>query len=159
MVRSTLARGSGAGEIVSEERRWSWVVVLLIATLMVTSVRGSLASPSVGAPSPNSFPNASALASDLGLLSARSAPAPATSPDASACNYTATFNETGLPLGATWDMTSNGATVSATVTTTGGTSVTFSGVCYATVTPFAVSSPPGYAANPSSGYFLSLIHI
>jgi len=71
------------------------------------------------------------------------------------CNYTATFNETGLPVGTTWDITLNGVTMSSTVTVspTGGlvgTSITFSGLCIGSYS-FSVSSPTGYVVTPSSG--------
>ncbi len=71
------------------------------------------------------------------------------------CNYTVTFNETGLPAGTTWDVVLNGVTMTATLAGTppgphSGTSLTFTGLCLGTYT-FVVSSPSGYSASPSSG--------
>jgi DNA-binding beta-propeller fold protein YncE len=72
-------------------------------------------------------------------------------PFTSPCDYTVTFNETGLPTGSTWDVSLNGTSMSATVTTTGlGTTITFSGLCAGTYN-YTVSVPKGYTANPSSG--------
>ncbi len=66
------------------------------------------------------------------------------------CTYTVTLNETGLPTGTIWSVTLNGVTLPATVSTTGGHSITFSGLCAGSYA-FQVTAPKGYTANPSSG--------
>ncbi len=67
------------------------------------------------------------------------------------CNYTATFNETGLPVGSIWSVTFNGTTLRGVVTSTGaGRTLTFSGVCVGYYS-FKVTVPKGYTATPASG--------
>ena len=79
----------------------------------------------------------------------------------STCNYnfTITFNETGLPVGATWSITLKGVwisptSVSATVKAKGGgRTITFVVPCesYDWNYTFTVSAPARYTATPSSG--------
>ncbi len=71
--------------------------------------------------------------------------------NATPCNYTITFNESGLPAGTTWDVDLNGMEVNATVTTTGtGTTITFDNLCVGSYT-YVVSIPTGYASTNPSG--------
>ncbi len=71
--------------------------------------------------------------------------------NATPCNYTITFNESGLPPGTTWDVDLNGMQVNATVTTTGlGTSITFDNLCVGSYT-YVVSVPTGYTTTNPSG--------
>jgi len=72
------------------------------------------------------------------------------SPENSSCNYTVTFNETGLPKGTTWDVTLTGVNTTSTLTSNNA-SITFTGLDDDTTHTFSVSSPAGYTASPSSG--------
>ncbi len=74
------------------------------------------------------------------------------------CNDTVTFNESGLPVGTTWDVVMNGVSMTTTVTMTStglltGTNITFVGLCNGTNYTYVVSTPPGYTATPASGTF------
>lgn len=64
--------------------------------------------------------------------------------------YPVSFMESGLPAGDQWNVTFNGVKET-NVTTTGGGTITFN-VADGTSYQYIVASPPGYAADPSSGY-------
>jgi hypothetical protein len=66
--------------------------------------------------------------------------------------YTVTFTETGLvSSGITWSVTLNGATQSATTTSSGPSSISFLNVIGGQNYTFTIGAETGYTVNPSSG--------